>query len=276
MMTLMTGPLPAGLSLASVTDPSALLQSAGGWVLLVVAAIVFIESGALFPFLPGDSLIFTAGLLHPRLGVPLMVLIAVIVGAAIAGDQIGYWLGHRFGRRLFKDDAAVLNTRHLTAAEIFFNKYGGRSLVLARFVPFARTFVPLAAGAAHYRYRSFLLWNVLGGVLWGAGLTIAGSLLGEIPFVADHVDLIAVVIVVVSVVPTVLEVIRRIRANKANKANRASVPATEPDSEPVPPAEAPETFWTTGTLKTPGTAKTAAGGSVTSIQYSARHLDDSR
>ncbi|SDI89415.1 membrane-associated protein [Arthrobacter subterraneus] len=200
---------------SGLTDPEALLQGLGGWALGVVAVIVFIESGVLFPFLPGDSLIFTAGLLHGSLGLNLAVLIAVIVSAAFLGDQIGYWLGRRFGRRLFADNAKILKTRYLLSAETFFNRYGGRSLVLARFVPFARTFVPLAAGIAHYQYRKFLLWNALGALLWGAGLTVAGSLLGGVPFIAGHVDLIALVIVVASVVPTVVEVIRQVRRNRA-------------------------------------------------------------
>lgn len=200
---------------SGLTDPEALLQGLGGWALGVVAVIVFIESGVLFPFLPGDSLIFTAGLLHDSLGLNLAALIAVIVSAAFLGDQVGYWLGRRFGRRLFADDAKVLKTRYLLSAETFFLRYGGRSLILARFVPFARTFVPLAAGIAHYQYRKFLLWNVLGALLWGAGLTVAGSLLGGVPFIAGHVDLIALVIVVVSVVPTVVEVIRQVRRNRA-------------------------------------------------------------
>ncbi|MHA7295115.1 DedA family protein [Arthrobacter sp. HLT1-21] len=200
---------------SNLTDPAALLQGLGGWALGVVAGMVFIESGVLFPFLPGDSLIFTAGLLHARLGLNLAVLVTVIVVAAIVGDQVGYWLGRRFGRRLFTDDARVLRSRHLASAEGFFARYGGRSLVLARFVPFARTFVPLAAGTAHYPYRKFLLWNVLGAVLWGAGVTIAGSLLGGVPFIAAHVELIALVIVAVSVVPTVIEILRQVRRNRS-------------------------------------------------------------
>ncbi|MDN4609557.1 DedA family protein [Arthrobacter burdickii] len=231
MTTATTTVLPAGLSLGDVTDPSALLQHAGGWVLLVVAGIVFVESGVLFPFLPGDSLIFTAGLLHARLDLPLILLIAVVVAAAITGDQVGYWLGRSFGRRLFKEDARILNTRYLTAAEHFFTRYGGRSLVLARFVPFARTFVPLAAGAAHYRYRSFLMWNVLGGVLWGAGLVLAGSVLGGVPFIAGHVDLIALVIVVVSVVPTIIEVTRHVRRNRAGTSATPSTAQTQGQDE---------------------------------------------
>ncbi|WP_235436293.1 VTT domain-containing protein [Arthrobacter sp. RIT-PI-e] len=230
------GGIPAGISVTDLADPTALLQGAGGWVLAVVAGIVFIESGLLFPFLPGDSLIFTAGLLHARLGLPLILLIAVVVGAAILGDQVGYWLGRRFGRKLFKPDARILNTRYLTGAEEFFTRYGGRSLVLARFVPFARTFVPLAAGAAHYRYRAFLMWNVLGGVLWGAGFTIAGSLLGGVPFLADHIDLIALAIVVVSVVPTAIEITRHIRKNRAGAAADPAADDTEIPTSAVLPS----------------------------------------
>jgi membrane-associated protein len=274
MITLMAGALagglPAGLSLGDVADPSALLQNAGGWVLLVVAAIVFVESGVLFPFLPGDSLIFTAGLLHARLDLPLALLIAVVVAAAITGDQAGYWCGRRFGRRLFKEDARVLNTRYLTGAEDFFARYGGRSLVLARFVPFARTFVPLAAGAAHYRYRSFLMWNILGGVLWGAGLTLAGSALGGVPFIADHVDLIALVIVVVSVIPTIIEVSRHIRSNRAGT-SATSPPAQTQAQVPVQDESVGE-LGTTGITETHGTVVDGSG----TLPSSTHHLNDSR
>ncbi|MBG6226528.1 membrane-associated protein [Arthrobacter sp. CAN_A2] len=273
MITLMTGAmteaLPAGLSLGDVTDPSALLQNAGGWVLLVVAVIVFVESGVLFPFLPGDSLIFTAGLLHARLDLPLALLIAVVVAAAITGDQIGYWLGRRFGRRLFKDHARILNTRYLTGAEDFFTRYGGRSLVLARFVPFARTFVPLAAGATHYRYRSFLMWNVLGGVLWGAGLTLAGSVLGGVPFIADHVDLLALVIVVVSVIPTIIEITRHVSRN------RAGTPVTPQPHQRGQAHAQDEPAGEPGTPELIETSRTTVEGSET-LPSSTDHLNDSR
>lgn len=223
-----TAEVMASVTWPNLADPGALLQGLGGWALAAVAVMVFVESGVLFPFLPGDSLIFTAGLLHTQLGLNLMVLIAVIVIAAVLGDQVGYWLGRRFGRRLFTDNARVLKTRNLISAENFFTRYGGRSLVLARFVPFARTFVPLAAGTASYRYRSFMLWNALGAVLWAIGLTIAGSLLGGIPFIAAHVDVIALVIVAISVVPAAAGVFRHVRRNRAETVPPGASTAVNP------------------------------------------------
>lgn len=214
--------LPLGISIIDLGNPAALLTSAGPWILGVVAAIIFIESGVLFPFLPGDSMVFTAGVLHVKLGIPLVVMIAVIVAAAIMGDQVGYWIGHRFGSKLFTADAKILKLSYLHHAEEFFQKYGGRSLVLARFVPFARTFVPVVAGAANYHYGTFFRWNVLGGVLWGTLLCVAGALLGEIPFVAEHVDVIVVSIVVISVVPTAFEIFRQIRRHRLNTPAKTS------------------------------------------------------
>lgn len=199
-----------------LSDPSQLLTAAGPWVLVVVAIIVFIESGLLFPFLPGDSLIFTAGLLHEQLGLSLPVLIGVIVAAAFLGDQVGYLLGSRFGRRLFRDDARILSTKRLDAAEAFFGHYGGRAIVIGRFVPFVRTYVPLAAGTALHSYRHFVGWNALGAVLWGAGVTIAGSLLGGIPLVRNNIEVIVLLIVVVSVLPTGIEVLRQRRLAARN------------------------------------------------------------
>lgn len=219
--------LAGGLSLSSITDPAALLPALGGWVLAAVGAMVFIESGVLFPFLPGDSLVFTAGLLHVRLGLSLPVLIAVVVAAAALGDQAGYWLGRRFGRRLFSPGARVLKTEHLEQAEAFFDRHGGKALVLARFVPIVRTFVPLAAGAATYNYRKFLTWNVLGALLWGAGLAAIGSLLGGVRFIADNVDLLAVVIVAASLVPVAAGLLRRrLQARHSNSRQQAADPDT--------------------------------------------------
>lgn len=116
-------------------DPEALLTAMGPWVLWGTMLIVLVESGLLFPFLPGDSLLFTAGLLHTQLGLNLFTLVGLIFVAAFIGAQVGYWLGARFGRRLFTDDARVLKTEHLEKAEQYFAKYGGRSLVIGRFIP---------------------------------------------------------------------------------------------------------------------------------------------
>lgn len=191
----------ASVQASGLLDPTALLEGAGPWMLAVIALIVFIESGCLFPFLPGDSLLFVAGMLSPALHVNLFLIIVVVWVAAIAGDQVGYMLGRKFGRKFFKPDAKVLNTSRLAAAESFFERHGGKSLFLARFVPLVRTFTPLAVGIAAYPYKKFVGWNVAGAMVWGAGVTIAGYFLGSVSIIRDHVDLWAILIVVVSVVP---------------------------------------------------------------------------
>ncbi|BCT75654.1 membrane protein [Sinomonas cyclohexanicum] len=197
-------------------DPTALLTGAGPWVLGVVALIVFIESGLLFPFLPGDSLLFTVGLLHAQLGLSLPVLILVVAVAAVAGDQAGYLLGKVVGKRWFREDARVLKLSHLASAEEFFGRYGGRALVLARFVPIVRTYTPLVAGMAHYPYRKFLGWNVLGGVAWAVSITLLGVWLGHVEFIAKNIDVLSVLIVAASVIPIGIEIVRRrLRGAKA-------------------------------------------------------------
>ena len=197
------------LGTALSISPASFLHALGPWALVGIAVMVFIESGVLFPFLPGDSLILTAVLLRGQLGLSPLAIAGVAFAAAVAGDQTGYWLGHRYGRRFFKDDARVLTTARLGEAERFFDRYGPVSLVLARFVPIVRTYVPVVAGTARLRYRRFVVWNVTGALLWVAGLTIVAILLGGVPFVAHNIDLLAIVVVVVSVVPIVTAALRR-------------------------------------------------------------------
>lgn len=203
-------------------DPEGLLLAMGPWVLWGTLAIVLIESGVLFPVLPGDSLLFTAGLLHDRLGLHLPTLVALTFVAAFIGAQIGYWIGARFGRRLFSDEARFLKTEHLDKAEHYFAEYGGRSLLIGRFIPFVRTFIPLAAGIARYPYPKFLFFNSLGALLWGAGITYLGSVLGGVRFVHDHLSAIVLAIVAVSLVPMILEYIAH---------RRRSAPAEAPSAE---------------------------------------------
>ena len=200
----------AGLNLGSLnlTD---LLRSMGVWALLVIAVLVFIENGLLFPFLPGDSLVFAAALLVVSLGIPLWLLIVVAAAAAIAGDVVGYALGARIGRRLFKPDARIFKTRYRDEADAFLQRYGAVALVLARFVPIVRTFVPPVVGFSTIPYRRFMLWNVVGGTAWAVVLCFAGFWLGRIPVVANNVDLIAVAIALISVIPIVIGFLRRRR-----------------------------------------------------------------
>ena len=208
-----SGLRPSGL--LSALDPAALLSGSGPATLAVVALIVFIESGLLFPFLPGDSLLFTAGLLHQQLNLSLPVLIGVVMVAAIAGDQVGYMLGRKFGRRWFKDDARILKTKHLSETEEFFAKRGGWALVLARFVPVVRTYAPLVAGVANYNYRKFALWNISGAVAWTASITLLGTWLGHYEIVAKNIDVIAILLVLISVVPGLISFVVKRRKSAA-------------------------------------------------------------
>lgn len=201
-----------------LTDPNLLLNTLlaqlGGWMVVAVALIVFIESGVLFPVLPGDSMIFALGILHNRIpSVPEWLTFLVLFVAAISGNLVGYWLGRKYGRRLFKDDARYLSTENMHKSEDFFHRYGGVALVLARFVPFVRTFVPIIAGIGKQHFRTFLIWNMIGAALWIGAFMVAGVLLGDIPLVANNVELIAIAIVTISVLPMVISFIKA-RATK--------------------------------------------------------------
>ena len=204
----------------SLLDPASLLGGLGPAALGVIAAMVFIESGVLFPFLPGDSLLFTAGLLHQQLNLALPVLIGVVTAAAVAGDQVGFLLGRKFGRRWFKDDAKILKTAHLTATENFFHRHGGAAVVLARFVPIIRTFAPLTAGTARYGHKAFTLWNIVGALAWTTSVILLGTWLGHYEIIAKNIDVIAVLMVLVSVVPWGIEYLKHRRRNRRSAAEQ--------------------------------------------------------
>ncbi|OSZ61978.1 hypothetical protein OQI_02280 [Streptomyces pharetrae CZA14] len=224
MTTLALGP--------SWLDPNYLLDTFGIWGLLL---IVFAESGLLIGFfLPGDSLLFTAGLLitSKQLDFPLWAAIVLICVAAIVGDQVGYMFGKKVGPALFtRPDSRFFKQENVTKAHEFFEKYGPKSLVLARFVPIVRTFTPIIAGVSGMRYRSFLIFNVVGGILWGAGVTLLGSWLGNIDFVKKNIEAILILIVLISVVPIIIEFWRARSQNK--KAARQQ--PTEPQQQPAYP-----------------------------------------
>jgi membrane-associated protein len=200
-------------------DPEWLISTFG---MLGILAIVFAESGLLIGFfLPGDSLLFTTGLLVAGgryLNLPLWLVIALIVAAAVAGDQVGYVFGRRVGPALFRrPNSRLFKQENLARAQDFFSRYGPRSIVLARFVPIVRTFTPIVAGASRMHYRTFVLYNVIGGALWGTGVTLLGYYLGRIAFVKANIELILVGIVALSVVPIAVELLRaRARARRTN------------------------------------------------------------
>jgi membrane-associated protein len=191
-------------------DPEWLISTFG---MLGILAIVFAESGLLIGFfLPGDSLLFTTGLLVAGgryLHQPLWLVCLLVSAAAVAGDQFGYLFGRRLGPALFRrPNSRLFKREHLTKAQEFFAKYGARSIVLARFVPIVRTFTPIVAGASGMQYRTFVLYNLIGGTLWGTGVTVLGYFLGQIAFVKSNIELILVGIVVVSVAPIAVELLR--------------------------------------------------------------------
>jgi membrane protein DedA with SNARE-associated domain len=207
-----TAALPLAVHLP---DAASMLHAFGPYVLVGIAVLVFIESGVLFPFLPGDSLLVTAAITSGALGIEPWQVAVVGSLAAVAGDQVGYLLGKHYGRRMFRDRARVLTPARLDEAEAFFRRWGGLSLVLGRFVPVVRTFVPLAAGAARMPHRRFTAWNVVGAVSWAVGLTVVGVLLGGVPLVAHNIDALMVVIVLVSVLPVVVGALRSRRGRRA-------------------------------------------------------------
>jgi membrane-associated protein len=189
-------------------DPDVLIETFGA---LGVLAIVFVESGLLVGFfLPGDSLLFTAGLLSAAGTMPpLWVLLVTIPLAAIAGDQVGYLIGRRAGPAIFRrPDSRFFRQEYVEKAEAYFERYGPRTIVIARFVPIVRTFAPVMAGVARMDYWTFLRFNILGGVLWGVGLTTLGYYLGQVEFVKANLEPILLGIVALSVIPIVVELTR--------------------------------------------------------------------
>lgn len=176
-----------------------------------VFLIVFAESGLFFGFfLPGDSLLFTAGFVASQgyLNFPALVVLCVI--AAILGDQVGYVFGHRLGKKLFeKDSSKIFKKKHLMSAQAFYEKHGGKTIILARFVPIVRTFAPIVAGSANMAYRKFLTYNIIGGLLWAVGITTAGYFLGHIiPDVDKYIIPIIFIIILISGLPPMIHLLK--------------------------------------------------------------------
>ena len=192
-------------------------QWLGSGGLALLAAIVFAESGLLIGFfLPGDSLLFIAGFLSSNAGGNVLPALPLVVGvtviAAIAGDQVGYLFGKRIGPTLFdRPKSRLFNPQHVVRAHMFFEKYGAKTIVIARFVPVVRTFAPIVAGIGTMKYRTFVIYNIAGGLLWGVGVTCLGYFLGEIDAVKNNIEIAILVIVFVSLLPMVVELIRHRR-----------------------------------------------------------------
>jgi membrane-associated protein len=211
----------APLLLPGWMDPETLIRAFGPYVLWGVAFVVFAECG-LFAVLPGDSLLFTVGLLVASGAIDhrLVVVCAILTFCAVAGNVCGYWVGRLVGPPLFRPRKGlvgrVLDRRHVQRTEAFFDRYGNRALILARFVPVVRTFVTLVAGVGRMSFRRFIVYTAIGGVLWACGVTVAGYYLGSVPLVRDHVDAVLVLIVLASLVPMGVEwLLHRRRSGRA-------------------------------------------------------------
>jgi membrane-associated protein len=197
-------------------DPQYLLNTFG---LIGVLVIVFAETGLLVGFfLPGDSLLFTAGLISAGglAGItlaPLWVLLILIPLAAVAGNLVGYWIGYRAGPTVFsRPNSRLFKAEYVEQAHAFFGRHGARTVLLARFVPIVRTFATVMAGASRMDFRVYALYSVIGGVVWGAGVTALGHWLGQVDVIREHIETFALLIVAISVIPVVLELLRARRA----------------------------------------------------------------
>ncbi|MFD8592830.1 DedA family protein [Streptomyces sp. NPDC059637] len=218
MTTLALGP--------SWLDPDYLIQTFG---IIGILTIVFAESGLLIGFfLPGDSLLFTTGLLvagQEYITMPLWLVCTLIVVAAILGDQVGYLFGRKVGPALFRrPDSKFFKQENVEKAHEFFERHGAKSIVLARFVPIVRTFTPIIAGVSRMNYRTFITYNLVGGILWGAGVTVLGYFLGQIAFVREHIEAILIGIIFVSVLPVIFELLRARKGSKGGKAAPGGTP----------------------------------------------------
>jgi membrane-associated protein len=193
----------------------------GGYV--VLAAIVFTETGLLIGFfLPGDSLLITAGLVAATGALDIWWLNVLLVAAAVAGDSVGYAIGARIGPRLFtREKSWLFNPRHIVRTREFYERHGAKTIVIARFVPIIRTFAPVVAGVGQMSYRRFLIYNVAGGLGWVLSMTWAGYLLGNVvPNIDRHIHIVVIVVIVLSVIPIAVEILRERRRQSAPSTGR--------------------------------------------------------
>jgi len=175
--------------------------------------ILFAETGlVLFPFLPGDSLLFTAGAIAALGSLHIVPILVLLIGAAILGDTVNYWIGHFFGQKIVDNPRIkFINQEHIDKTQQFYKKYGGKAIILARFVPIVRTFAPFVAGVGTMDYKKFIIYNVAGGVLWVGLFTFAGYFFGNIPFIKENFHYVVILIIVISVVPMIYEYIQHKR-----------------------------------------------------------------
>ena len=199
-----------------------IVQEYHTWTYAILFLIIFCETGLVVtPFLPGDSMLFVAGAITALPGVPLEVniLVLILFAAAVLGDSCNYMIGHFFGKRLFNNpDSKIFKRSHLEKTHEFYKKYGGKTIIIARFVPIVRTFAPFVAGMGKMHYYYFMMYNVVGGAFWVALFCYAGYFFGDLPFVQENLKVLVVAIIFISLLPAIIEVVReRAKLRKQQK-----------------------------------------------------------
>jgi membrane-associated protein len=178
----------------------------GAWTLALLFLIIFMETGVVVtPFLPGDSIIFAAATFAARGALNPWLIFIVLSIAAVAGDTANYWIGHRVGARAYTGEVKWIKKEYMERTHVFFEKHGGKTIFLARFVPIMRTFAPFVAGVSQMPYGFFIRWNMIGGITWVAIFTLLGYFFGNIPFVQKNFELVIIAIIVISLIPAVVE-----------------------------------------------------------------------
>jgi membrane-associated protein len=186
-----------------------IISAYGTLTYFILFAIIFAETGLVItPFLPGDSLLFAAGTFAALGSIDVYILFVILCIAAILGDTVNYWVGHYIGPRVFKEDRRFIKKAYLEKTHAFYEKYGGKTIIIARFIPIIRTFAPFVAGVGAMNYSKFILYNITGGIVWIGSFLFAGYFFGNIPFVRNNFSLVILVIIIISVVPGVIEYFR--------------------------------------------------------------------
>lgn len=187
-----------------------LVNNYGNWIYAILFAIVFCETGlVVLPFLPGDSMLFAAGAIAAVGGMNIFVLMGLLIVAAILGDFVNFEIGKHFGKRLFANpNSKIFKQSYLQKTHDYYDKYGGRTIIIARFIPIVRTFAPFVGGMGNMKYSEFVRYNIIGAVAWVVTFSLLGYFFGQLPFVKEHFSWIMIGIIVVSVVPMVIEIIR--------------------------------------------------------------------
>jgi membrane-associated protein len=199
------------------------IRTYGLWTYLILFGIIFMETGLVVtPFLPGDSLIFAAGAFAGLGDLNIVVLFLLLSAAAILGDTVNYWIGHYIGPRAFSGEIRFLKKEYLDRTHAFYEKHGGKTIVLARFIPIIRTFAPFVAGVGAMSYGRFIVYNVFGGILWVTLFSFAGYFFGNLQIVRDNFTLVILAIILISVMPAVIEFLRERQRNLKKAASQGS------------------------------------------------------